>query len=163
MFLYSISKGTKTRVWQSNKNQVETMADTIIFHVDVNSAFLAWEASYRIRTLGESEDIRTFPSVIGGDETKRHGIVLAKSIPAKRFGITTGEPLANARKKCPGLKTYAPNFSLYVERSGGLISLLRSSCGICRKIKRHDTRRAGLYRQYRHFFQQTAGKDGFGF
>lgn len=55
MFLYSISKGTKTRVWQSNKNQVETMADTIIFHVDVNSAFLAWEASYRIRTLGESD------------------------------------------------------------------------------------------------------------
>lgn len=100
------------------------MADTIIFHVDVNSAFLAWEASYRIRTLGESEDIRTFPSVIGGDETKRHGIVLAKSIPAKRFGITTGEPLANARKKCPGLKTYAPNFSLYVEKSGELISLL---------------------------------------
>lgn len=104
---------------------VETMADTIIFHVDVNSAFLAWEATYRIRTLGETEDIRSFPSVIGGDEKQRHGIVLAKSIPAKKFGITTGEPLVNARKKCPGLKTYAPNFSLYVEKSGALISLLK--------------------------------------
>lgn len=100
------------------------MADTIIFHVDVNSAFLAWEAAYRIQTLGETEDIRNFPSVIGGDEKQRHGVVLAKSIPAKKFGITTGEPLASARRKCPGLKTYAPNFSLYVEKSRALISLL---------------------------------------
>lgn len=100
------------------------MADTIIFHVDVNSAFLAWEAAYRIQTLGETEDIRNFPSVIGGNEKQRHGIVLAKSIPAKKFGVTTGEPLMSARKKCPGLKTYAPNFSLYVEKSKALISLL---------------------------------------
>ncbi|MBD5539806.1 MAG: DNA polymerase IV [Lachnospiraceae bacterium] len=100
------------------------MADTVIFHVDVNSAFLAWEAAYRIQTLGETEDIRTFPSVIGGDEKQRHGIVLAKSTPAKKFGITTGEPLVSARKKCPGLKTYAPNFPLYVEKSKALIALL---------------------------------------
>lgn len=100
------------------------MADTIIFHVDVNSAFLAWEAVYRIQTLGETEDIRNIPSVIGGDEKQRHGVVLAKSTSAKKFGITTGEPLVNARKKCPGLKTYAPNFSLYVEKSRALISLL---------------------------------------
>ncbi|MGN0131670.1 MAG: DNA polymerase IV [Lachnospiraceae bacterium] len=101
------------------------MTDTIIFHVDVNSAFLSWEASYRIQTLGETEDIRDFPSVIGGDEKQRHGIVLAKSTPAKKFGITTGEPLAQARRKCPGLKTYAPNFSLYVEKSRALIDLLK--------------------------------------
>lgn len=100
------------------------MADTIIFHVDVNSAFLSWEAAYRIQTLGETEDIRNFPSVIGGNEKERHGIVLAKSIPAKKFGVTTGESLMSARKKCPGLKTYAPNFSLYVERSKALIALL---------------------------------------
>ena len=100
------------------------MADTIIFHVDVNSAFLSWEAAYRIETLGETEDIRSFPSVIGGNEKQRHGIVLAKSVPAKKFGVTTGEPLMSARKKCPGLKTYAPNFSLYVEKSNALISLL---------------------------------------
>lgn len=101
------------------------MADTIIFHVDVNSAFLSWEAIYRIQTLGETEDIRTFPSVIGGDEKQRHGVVLAKSTPAKKFGIKTGEPLAQARKKCPGLKTYAPNFSLYVEKSRALMDLLK--------------------------------------
>lgn len=100
------------------------MADTIIFHVDVNSAFLSWEAAYRIQTLGETEDIRNFPSVIGGNEKERHGIVLAKSIPAKKFGITTGESLMSARKKCPGLKIYAPNFSLYVEKSRALIALL---------------------------------------
>lgn len=100
------------------------MADTIIFHVDVNSAFLSWEAAYRIQTLGETEDIRNFPSVIGGNEKERHGIVLAKSIPAKKFGVTTGESLMSARKKCPGLKTYAPNFPLYVERSRALIALL---------------------------------------
>lgn len=101
------------------------MAGNIIFHVDVNSAFLSWEATYRIQTLGETEDIRDFPSVIGGDEKQRHGIVLAKSTPAKKFGITTGEPLAQARRKCPGLKTYAPNFSLYVEKSKALIELLK--------------------------------------
>lgn len=100
------------------------MADTIIFHVDVNSAFLSWEAAYRIEALGETEDIRNIPSVIGGDEKQRHGVVLAKSTPAKKFGITTGEPLAQARRKCPGLKTYAPNFSLYVEKSRALITLL---------------------------------------
>lgn len=101
------------------------MADTIIFHVDVNSAFLAWEAIYRMQVLGETEDIRTFPSAIGGDEKQRHGVVLAKSIPAKKFGVTTGEPLLNARKKCPGLKTYSPNFPLYVEKSDALMSLLK--------------------------------------
>lgn len=101
------------------------MADPVIFHVDVNSAFLSWEASYRIDTLGEADDIRCFPSVIGGDEKKRHGIVLAKSTPAKKFGITTGEPLVNARRKCPSLKTYPPNFPLYVEKSRALIALLK--------------------------------------
>lgn len=100
------------------------MADKIIFHVDVNSAFLSWEASYRIHTLSESEDIRDIPSVIGGDEKQRHGIVLAKSTPARKLGIKTGEPLAQARRKCPNLKIYPPNFSLYVEKSRALITLL---------------------------------------
>jgi DNA polymerase-4 len=101
------------------------MADTIIFHVDVNSAFLSWEAAYRIHTLGETEDIREIPAVIGGNEKQRHGIVLAKSVPAKKYGIVTGEPLAQARRKCPDLKTYSPNFSLYVEKSRALIALLK--------------------------------------
>lgn len=101
------------------------MADTIIFHVDVNSAFLSWEAAYRIQKLGMTEDIRDFPSVIGGDEKQRRGVVLAKSTPAKKFGIKTGEPLAAARRKCPNLKTYPPNFPLYVEKSRSLIAFLQ--------------------------------------
>ena len=93
-----------------------SMAEPVIFHVDVNSAFLSWEAVYRLETLGEKLDIRTIPSVIGGDEEKRHGIVLAKSDVAKKCGISTAEPLALARRKCPGLKVYPSNFSLYVEK-----------------------------------------------
>lgn len=63
----------------------------LIFHVDVNSAFLSWEAARRVAN-GEP-DIRMIPSVIGGDREKRTGVVLAKSIPAKKFGIKTGEPI----------------------------------------------------------------------
>lgn len=102
-----------------------SMAEPVIFHVDVNSAFLSWEAVYRLETLGEKLDIRTIPSVIGGDEEKRHGIVLAKSDAAKKCGISTAEPLALARRKCPGLKVYPSNFSLYVEKSNAFIDLLR--------------------------------------
>lgn len=61
-----------------------------IFHVDVNSAFLSWEAAYRIYHLGGRLDLREIPSAIGGDVEMRHGIILAKSIPAKKYGITTG-------------------------------------------------------------------------
>ena len=100
------------------------MADKIIFHVDVNSAYLAWEAWYRIHILHETEDIRDIPSAIGGDESMRHGVVLAKSIPAKKFGVQTGEPLAAARRKCPNLVTFRPNFSLYVQKSKELLDLL---------------------------------------
>ena len=80
----------------------------IIFHIDVNSAFLSWEANYRMHTLGETVDIRTIPAVIGGSEAERHGIVLAKSTPARRYKIQTGEPLAHARKKCPNLVIVPP-------------------------------------------------------
>ncbi|HEX3028734.1 MAG TPA: DNA polymerase IV, partial [Clostridia bacterium] len=78
------------------------MKDRVIFHVDVNSAYLSWEAVYRLQH-GDSLDIRTVPSVVGGDEASRHGIVLAKSIPAKAYMIQTGESLYAARQRCPGL------------------------------------------------------------
>jgi len=97
----------------------------VIFHVDVNSAFLSWEAAYRVDVLGESVDLRDIPSVIGGDEEKRHGIVLAKSTPAKKFDIQTGEPLASARKKCPNLIIIKPNFDVYVKASKAFIELLK--------------------------------------
>ena len=99
---------------------------SIIFHVDVNSAFLSWEACYRLHTLGETLDIRSIPSVVGGNEESRHGIVLAKSIPAKAFHIQTGEALATARQKCPSLRIFSPNYELYVSSSSAFIHLLET-------------------------------------
>lgn len=69
--------------------------DRIIFHIDVNSAFLSWTSVENLRT-GAGPDLREIPAIIGGDESSRHGVVLAKSIPAKAFGIRTGEPVAAA-------------------------------------------------------------------
>lgn len=97
----------------------------IIFHIDVNSAFLSWEARYRMEVLGEELDIRTIPAVIGGSEADRHGIVLAKSTPAKRFNIQTGEPLSQARKKCPFLTVVPPTYSVYVESSTRFVEFLK--------------------------------------
>lgn len=93
-----------------------------IFHIDVNSAFLSWSAVKLLET--GFEDIREIPSVIGGDSNSRHGIVLAKSIPAKKFGIKTGEPIASALKKCPSLKMFPPDFKLYNECSKKLFNFL---------------------------------------
>lgn len=92
------------------------MKERIIFHVDVNNAFLSWSAVKRLKE-GEKLDIRKIPSVIGGSEKDRHGIVLAKSPIAKKFGIVTAETLYSARKKCPGLKVYPPDFKWYYEQS----------------------------------------------
>ncbi len=99
--------------------------DRVIFHIDVNSAFLSWEAVYRLKILGEETDLREIESVVGGDEKKRHGIVLAKSIPAKKYGIQTGESLAEARKKCPNLTIVPPQHDLYKQCSESFIQLLR--------------------------------------
>lgn len=101
------------------------MPETVIYHIDVNSAFLSWDAVWRLEQDPTAPDIRTFPAVIGGDEQLRRGIVLAKSPAAKRYGIRTGEPLAAARRKCPTLKIYPPHFDLYVERSARFLELLR--------------------------------------
>jgi len=93
-------------------------------HIDVNSAYLSWEAAYRLQH-GESLDLREIPSVIGGDEASRHGIVLAKSIPAKKYGIQTGETLFSARQKCPGLVVVPVNYPLYMMCHHALINLLK--------------------------------------
>ncbi|MEE1314831.1 MAG: DNA polymerase IV [Faecalimonas sp.] len=95
----------------------------IIFHIDVNSAFLSWTAVSRLRA-GDSLDLRTIPSIIGGDQASRHGIVLAKSVPAKKYGIVTGEPVANALRKCPDLIMAAPNHRMYEEYSKELMRFL---------------------------------------
>ena len=101
------------------------MAKPVIFHIDVNSAFLSWEAHHRLHDLGETIDIREIPAIIGGDREARHGIVLAKSTLAKQCGVTTGEPIVKALQKCPGLYIAKPDFSLYVERSRAFMGLLR--------------------------------------
>ena len=101
------------------------MADRVIFHVDANSAFLSWSAAYRVKVLGEETDLRDVPSVVAGDKESRHSIILAKSIPAKKYGIQTGEPLFQALEKCPELTVVEPDYGLYVQASRHFVELLR--------------------------------------
>ena len=99
--------------------------NNIIFHIDVNSAFLSWSATHMLEN-GYDTDIREIPSIIGGDQQSRHGIVLAKSIPAKAYGIITGEPIVNAKRKCPTLSVYPSDHSLYKEKSKAMIDYLKT-------------------------------------
>ena len=101
------------------------MAERVIFHVDANSAFLSWSAAYRVKVLGEELDLREVPSVVAGDKESRHSIILAKSTPAKKYGIQTGEPLFQALEKCPDLKIVEPDYALYVEASRHFVEMLR--------------------------------------
>ena len=96
-----------------------------IFHVDANSAFLSWSAAYRVCVLGETTDLRTIPSIVGGDQEKRHGIVLAKSVPAKKYNIQTGEAIVTAMQKCPHLVVIPPDYGLYVNASRAFINILK--------------------------------------
>lgn len=98
---------------------------SIIFHIDVNSAYLSWTAVYQIKQ-GAGIDIRTIPAIIGGDMKSRHGVVLAKSIPAKKYGIHTGEPVVNAFRKCPNLRMEPPDHKLYHQYSERLMEFLRT-------------------------------------
>lgn len=95
-----------------------------IFHIDVNSAYLSWEAVYKLQQ-GASEDLRDIPSVVGGDPKKRSGIVLAKSIPAKRYGIKTGETIFVAKQKCPELICVPPTYGLYMKCSDAFVNILK--------------------------------------
>ena len=101
------------------------MAERVIFHIDVNSAFLSWTAAYRCMVCGEKTDLREIPVVIANRKNSRTSIVLAKSIPAKKFGVKTGEPLGMARDKCPNLVVAEPDYDLYVAASQRMIALLR--------------------------------------
>lgn len=99
------------------------MKERIIFHIDVNNAFLSWTA-VKLLQEGYKEDIREIPSIIGGDESKRHGIVLAKSPVAKKYGIRTAETIYSARKKCKNLKIFPPDHNYYQESSKKLFNYL---------------------------------------
>lgn len=96
----------------------------IIFHIDVNSAFLSWSAVKMLKE-GSKTDIREIDAVIGGSRENRHGVVLAKSLSAKKYGIRTGEPIAGALKKCPGLVIIPPEHSYYNEQSRLFINILK--------------------------------------
>ena len=100
---------------------------SIYFHIDVNSAFLSWSALEQLEN-GSEIDLRNIPSIVGGDTSTRHGIVLAKSIPAKAYGIQTAEPVVNALRKCPNLTMVPPNHTMYKERSQALMEYLITIC-----------------------------------
>lgn len=95
----------------------------IIMHIDVNNAFLSWLAVLLLKE-GYKTDIRNTYAVIGGDEEARRGIVLAKSTPAKKKGVVTAETIYLARKKCPGLKVYPPNYNWYKYMSDSMFNLI---------------------------------------
>ena len=95
-----------------------------ILHIDVNNAFLSWTAIDRL-AKGEKIDIREIEAVIGGDETKRSGIVLAKSMKAKRKGVCTGETLYQARLKCPNLQVFKGEYKSYRKHSNDLYKILQ--------------------------------------
>ncbi len=97
----------------------------IIMHIDVNNAFLSWTAVLYLKK-GMKIDIRKTYAVIGGDEKARHGIVLAKSMPAKKRGVVTAETLFSAKKKCPNLKVYPPDYIFYKKMSDSMLDLIRS-------------------------------------
>ena len=99
------------------------MKERVIFHIDVNNAFLSWTAVYLLKN-GYKKDIREVPSVIGGDEKTRRGIVLAKSPVAKKLGIKSAETIYMAKKKCPSLEVYPPNYRWYYEKSRELMEYL---------------------------------------
>lgn len=96
----------------------------VIFHIDVNSAYLSWTAVEQLKN-GAKTDLREIPSIIGGDRKARRGVVLAKSVPAKKYGIRTGEPVVNAFRKCPDLVMEQPDHKMYKRYSDKLMEFLR--------------------------------------
>ena len=105
--------------------------ERLIFHVDVNSAFLSWEAAKRVNE--GNEDIRLIPSAIGGDRDRRTGVILAKSIPAKKYGIKTGELVSLALRKCPQIYIAKPDFSLYEKCSRQFMDICREYAPVVEK------------------------------
>ena len=114
-------------------NKVGDFMERLIFHIDVNNAFLSWTAVDMLKK-GAKLDIRTIPAIIGGDESKRHGVVLAKSNIAKQFGIKTGEPIYFARKKCPNLQVFESNHKMYREYSNNLYGLFKEYTNIIERF-----------------------------
>lgn len=98
--------------------------DRVIFHIDVNNAFLSWEAVYRLEQGMKGPDLRTIACAVGGDIEKRHGVILAKSMEAKKYKVQTGEPITDALKKCPNLMIIPPTHSIYPKYSKAFMDIL---------------------------------------
>ena len=98
----------------------------IIFHIDVNSAFLSWSAVKQLKDKPGSVDLRTIPSAVAGDVETRHGVITARSIPAKKYGVQTGEPVVKALTKCPDLVLVKGDFQTYRAYSHAFIKILRT-------------------------------------
>ncbi len=98
--------------------------DRVIFHIDVNNAFLSWEAVHRLEQGIAGPDLRTIACAVGGDATKRHGVILAKSMEAKKYKVQTGEPITDALKKCPNLMIIPPTHDIYPKYSKAFIEIL---------------------------------------
>ncbi|MDO5147355.1 MAG: DNA polymerase IV [Eubacteriales bacterium] len=126
--------------------------DRLIYHVDVNSAYLSWEAAEQLKN-GAETDIREIPAIIGGDTSRRKGVVLAKSLPAKACGVRTGEPVTDALKKCPDLKSFPPNFPLYKKYSRAFIGILRQYAPVVEQVSIDE---AYLDMSGLHFFYKNA-------
>ena len=109
-----------------------SMKERIIMHIDCNNAFLSWTAVNMLHN-GSKIDIRYRYAVIGGDEAQRRGIVLAKSMPCKKKGVVTGEALYTARRKCPYLEVYKPDYKIYKRYSDMMYTYL---CNYSDKIER---------------------------
>ena len=84
--------------------------DRIILHCDLNCFYASVE-------LLSHPDLRDIPTAVCGDPQSRHGIILAKNEPAKKFGVQTAETIWQAKKKCPDLVLLPPHHDLYREYS----------------------------------------------
>ena len=123
MYMHTTRINTKKELRRNPRK--EALMARIIFHIDVNSAFLSWTAVEQLKN-GSKVDLREIPAIIGGDQSSRHGIVLAKSSLSKSYGIQTGEPVVNSFRKCPNLVTAPPNHKMYREKSRMLMDFLRT-------------------------------------
>jgi DNA polymerase-4 len=83
------------------------MSERVILHLDINHCYAQIEEMLH-------PELSFVPMVVGGSEEKRHGIILAKNLLAKKYGIKTGEPLRDALKKCPGLTVIPVHFDEYI-------------------------------------------------
>ncbi len=120
--------------WKTDDMHEWKTDERCIFHVDVNSAFLSWSALKQLKEEPGSIDLRTIPSAVGGDIQTRHGVVTAKSIPAKRYGVKTGEPVAQALRKCPSLVLVKSDFKVYREYSRAFISILKEYTDLVEQV-----------------------------